>query len=556
MRLPRSRRLLPSTVLLLVLAGTSCGRQEVPDAAPPDAGGPSPAPGDAREFRDAYATAGLPAESPPTLVVLSPDTDEEFWLGETATPVNLTFLVENWTWPAAGRSVTCSVDGGVFGNPPGQPDPGPTGPASHIFEDVPVGRHRLCCTLTENGIPLSNCEATGCIDVTVSRECEYLTDPVCGDGNPCSADACLYDASIDHRRCIYGEVLAQDCCLSDMDCGCGPAGWQICVDGACKDCEDSGDCDDGNPCTVDQCSGGACSFQWSTLPGGTCCTGTAADGAVCDDGLYCTADLCSGVDPVTGKGTCVHPDAGYPDCCDSHGDCSDGNPCTSNVCMAHECRQAPVLDPLCCNPAMGNQDCDTGNPCEIGTCIVSTNQCVFSDLPFPDQLDGGPHCCEVHPDCMPGGIWEEDGDNDGDPGPNLPNTLDFCQGGQCAHVTDENFCTCMAGQACDHPCVPDSNVCTTDACVSNQCMHHPVPGCCLTAADCKDSDLCTTESCVGNVCVFGQVPDCCNKHTDCEDGNPCNVDACISKKCHHASNPAFPDCCSSDLDCDDNRECT
>jgi subtilisin-like proprotein convertase family protein len=530
---------------IIGLAG--CARQQSP-AASPDAADAGPLYDDLLGFLDAYASAGLAAEGDPALVILYPGDGTDLWLDAVATTVEMTFEVENWIWPEAGKGFICYIDDVV--------DSGAETDNSHTFDDVPAGVHQLCCSLTQGGEVLSNCEATACSEVRILQECDYLTDPICNDGNPCSAEACLYDLDIDHRRCFYGPIDDPLCCNSKFDCECGAAGWQICASGQCVDCAVDADCDDGNPCTDGTCTDGACSFEWVSTAEGLCCTGTSSDGTVCDDGSYCTSNTCTDIDPVTGVGHCFNPDAGYPDCCDTHADCQDGNPCTVNACLAHECRQGPKDDPLCCNPANGDADCDTGDPCVQGLCLPGTNQCEYTPLSVVEQQLQGIHCCEVHPDCMPGGVWEEDGDGDDDPGPDDPSTLDFCQNGQCQHVTNPAYCECMEGDGCAHPCEIDDNICTDDQCVNNVCLHANVAGCCNVAADCDDQDVCTLESCVDNDCVYTTKDGCCNAHFECDDGNPCNLDVCLSHSCHHGPDVDFPDCCNSDADCNDFHACT
>ncbi|MFH1531396.1 MAG: proprotein convertase P-domain-containing protein [Pseudomonadota bacterium] len=547
MKMPDMRR----TVLAVIAAGLllafgGCGK-ELP-AAFPDATDVGSTYEDLLGFLDGYVSAGLPAETDPTLVILYPGTGVEVWLDEIATTVDMTFAVENLLWPKAGMSVTCSIDDEL--------DSGATGDDSHTFGDVPVGVHQLCCTLTQGGQPLTNCEATACSQITVTRLCEYLTDPDCDDGNPCSASACLYDLDLDHRKCVYGPLDDPLCCNSFYDCECGANGWQVCSEGHCADCVVDDDCDDDNPCTNGYCTAGACSYAWIGTVDGLCCTGTAADGTICADGAYCTTDICADIDPVTGVGHCFNPDAGFPDCCDTHGDCEDGDPCTVNACMAHECREGPLDDPLCCNPANGDSDCLTGNSCVYGLCDPATNQCEYEDLGFADQQLLGIHCCEVHPDCMPGGVWEEDGDGDLDPGPDDPATLDFCQNGQCQHVLNPAYCGCMEGEGCEYPCEIDANICTQDQCINNICLHSNVAGCCNVPTDCADGNVCTVETCVDHDCVYTTTPGCCNTHAQCDDGNPCNQDVCLSHHCHYGPDPDFPDCCTTDAACNDYHSCT
>jgi hypothetical protein len=73
-------------------------------------------------------------------------------------------------------------------------------------------------------------------------------------------------------------------------------------------------CDDGDPCTIDECVDGECVF-------------TPMD---CDDGDPCTIDRC-----VDGK--CVFTPM----------DCDDGDPCTSDACVDGVCVHTPITNCNC-----------------------------------------------------------------------------------------------------------------------------------------------------------------------------------------------------------------
>lgn len=77
-------------------------------------------------------------------------------------------------------------------------------------------------------------------------------------------------------------------------------------------CTSPAECNDGNPCTQDQCVSGVC--QNPPVANGTACT---------DDGNVCTNDVCS-------AGTCTHPN-NTASCAD------DGNVCTNDVCSGGAC---------------------------------------------------------------------------------------------------------------------------------------------------------------------------------------------------------------------------
>lgn len=88
---------------------------------------------------------------------------------------------------------------------------------------------------------------------------------------------------------------------------------------AVRPCTVDGDCDDGNPCTDDACSGDRCEH--------------APNAAPCDDGNPCTeGDACAGR-------TCVGIVAGQ--CCAGSCGCSDADSCTLDACGPSGCSHAP-----------------------------------------------------------------------------------------------------------------------------------------------------------------------------------------------------------------------
>ncbi|MFZ4851360.1 MAG: hypothetical protein ACOYL7_19745, partial [Caldilinea sp.] len=97
----------------------------------------------------------------------------------------------------------------------------------------------------------------------------------------------------------------------------------------------------------------------------------------------------------------------------------------------------------------------------------------------------------------------------------------------------------------------DKDLCTTDACSNNLCLHDKLPGsqCCNKAGDCDDGKVCTLDSCpeVGLACAHTMVDAaCCDSAKDCDDGSACTIDSCSKNACLHKNT-----CCSSDADCAD-----
>ncbi|MBI4516037.1 MAG: hypothetical protein HY699_09515 [Deltaproteobacteria bacterium] len=215
-------------------------------------------------------------------------------------------------------------------------------------------------------------------------------------------------------------------------------------------CSTSAGCDDGNPCTTDQCifvgEFGNCQL-------------TASQGA-CDDGSYCNgADTCAlGVCGNHAGNPCV----GAGNCCDEVGDtcpatcsttpcdgknendpCDDGSACTSgDKCVSSpaglQCRGEPSIS---CN--------------QTGVC--SSNLCVDSQ--------SGPQCVEQSsgacpPDC---------GDGNLDPGEQCDGTDDVACPGEC-----QPDCGCPPpqhddGDPCSDPAQCASGFCADGVCCNSSC---------------------------------------------------------------------------------------
>lgn len=104
-------------------------------------------------------------------------------------------------------------------------------------------------------------------------------------------------------------------------------------------CLGAGDCDDGNPCTVDVCDNGVCVN--TPVADGTACS----NGEFCDGVETCQAGVC-----VDGADACVdlaHCDEINDLCleCLSNGECDDSNPCTIDTCENNTCVNTPIAPP-------------------------------------------------------------------------------------------------------------------------------------------------------------------------------------------------------------------
>ena len=344
-------------------------------------------------------------------------------------------------------------------------------------------------------------------------------------------------------------------------------------------CGSTKDCDDQNPCTVDQCTNtGVCAH----LKVGDCTP--CKINAQCEDKNACTIDTCD-----LNKNLCVHLPA--PGCCASPVQCNDGDPCTTDQCLNGKCTWAK--DPNC-GGCMADWQCEDGNACTVDQCFNGAcfhqplPGCAFCDADFMcddgnpctwDACDTSQKLCVYKTDPNCAFCMSDTQCNDGN-----ACTKDWCQNGQCQYATAPNCCTASSqcndgnpctkdgclGNQCIHEALPDccaptatgvptscddKNPCTKDTCQNNVCLHVTVPGCCTTDAACNDQNPCTKDACQNNVCVAfpSGGPGCCLSAKDCEDGDPCTDHACAAGAC---TTTPKPDCCAGDAQCEDGVKCT
>lgn len=287
-----------------------------------------------------------------------------------------------------------------------------------------------------------------------AADCKAAGAPACDDGNPCTSDDC--DPL---KGCQFTATPAA--CDDGDACTTGDAcKGKVCV-GQAKDCNDA------NACTSDACAAasgcvatpvaGACDDGDACTIGDSCSDGQCGGQALaCDDGQPCTDDACDGA-AATAKQACTHAP--------NQASCDDGDACTqADVCASAVCAGKPLQ---CDNPA----NCKTGETCSAGVC-----------------QGGSPKVC-----------------ND-----NSPCTED----------------SCVEGSGCVHKAVPgpcdDGDACTTgETCKDGACKS--------PSAGCDDANSCTTDSCSGGTgCTHVAIPD----GAACDDGDPCTLEGkCANGKC-------------------------
>ncbi|MCO4763566.1 MAG: hypothetical protein KC502_18795, partial [Myxococcales bacterium] len=143
-------------------------------------------------------------------------------------------------------------------------------------------------------------------------------------------------------------------------------------------CTSAAQCDDGNPCTTDDCASGSCAYK-------------AKDGGSCSDGLACTTgDICSG-GSCSGKAVlcddknactigdkCTEGKGGLAACVPGVAKpCNDGNPCTADSCdkVSGGCKFAPIKG--CLVGCKSDADCNDNNTCTQDLCDKTTGACTL-----------------------------------------------------------------------------------------------------------------------------------------------------------------------------------
>ncbi len=232
------------------------------------------------------------------------------------------------------------------------------------------------CTATAcRGIARSCDDANACTDDTCdpATGCVFTpNDDPCDNGDPCSVARCAGGACV-----VTG--LAPGCCDRDADCeapfhACAVA-ERTCVPVLCAPCDGDGDCGpDGNACLALP-SGGACGVDCS------------APGVSCPVDFVC-ADLGDGIRqcmPVAGDCACVPEfartcrgdEAVWVDSCGQSGEAIAD--CGSRGCVAGECcpEGTRVVEGECVSDPVPEQDIEPG----IEPFAETASEAVVEPLP-------------------------------------------------------------------------------------------------------------------------------------------------------------------------------
>ncbi len=266
------------------------------------------------------------------------------------------------------------------------------------------------------------------------------TSAACEDGNPCTQDVCIAADGCVHYPisglCSDGDpCTALDKCLKGACLGTPACGMP---------CSAATDCDDGDPCSHDFCTGAAG------------CSHTAKN---CEDGNVCTTDVCS-----SQTGECLSFFINAP--------CAVAKMavCASATCENGACVTTPL--PL-------GSSCTDGDPCTSDdTCLI--NGCVGKPKCPGDQNACTSDCAPLTGACDYAPIADGTACDDGEP----CTTVDVCSAGSCVGsvppvcAADNNPCTaatatCVNGWGCNPP-LADGTACSgSDKCYGGCCRPCP-----------------------------------------------------------------------------------
>ncbi len=301
--------------------------------------------------------------------------------------------------------------------------------------------------------------------------------------------------------CHYLEGFTDDCVYSS----CGLNETAACTTAGCV-CQTDAYCDDGDPCTIDECVNHGtvyadCSHTKREVDETPDQTLDAADGCCLPDSNG-TWDVDCG---TQGEGESWCPGYGFVDLQTDEDHCGA---CTTNctaskACCSGSCVNLAVNEENCGGCGV---DCGVGEFCDEGECVLiscdedsdcdDSNNCTVNACANPGTGDA--RCTTTAKEC--GTTCECDGDDC------------FCDG--------EGNCTTqgIAGANCIEQCFPAfemNSTCFYDVEFGDDCVYE---SCNLTA-----ETVCTEFGCA------------CTTHSACDDGNPCTTDTCVEGICEHES---------------------
>ncbi|MFQ5591429.1 MAG: hypothetical protein ACE5HE_09725 [Phycisphaerae bacterium] len=307
-------------------------------------------------------------------------------------------------------------------------------------------------------------------------------------------------------------------------------------------CVTDADCDDGNDCTQNICTGGICTYPAEAsgtscggAPVGPCDAQDTCDGAgVCQTNFAAAGTACG--DPNSSE--CDDPDT-----CDGTGGClantlpdgttcsDDGLACTLDECAAGACIHSPrPAGTPCGDPS--DTGCDNPDTCDaFGVCRSNLEPAGAACGDPTDTECDGADTCNGNGVCLAN--VRPAGTACGDPTATDCDSPDTCDGlGAClTHLAPAGLpCGNQVGNQCDDPDTCDgAGVCRPNSLPAGTPCGNP------GTSVCDNADICDGEG----TCQANNVAD----GTPCtDDGNPCRGDVCLGGACTHPLEPSGTPC--------------
>ena len=336
------------------------------------------------------------------------------------------------------------------------------------------------------------CSGTMCTHPS-NGTCACQTDDECDDSNPCTNDSCV-DNKCEYEGNTDSCADDGDACTNDV---CMPIGQDL-SGGVCSHpdngtclCEFDSQCNDTNPCTIDDCTDEHV------------CTNVGVSDPCTDDGSPCTDDVC---DPELKA--CGHPDKGL---------CTAGDPdlivIRANRTQKYVVVNATFLEHTAAIAGLAEvfQKVEEEN---YHFKLLSLSTGAYVTLGANEQLEATADLAGATvfsaPPCGTRRGLRAGNDNDGNPwiqarDPDVDGRL-AASNGSCASsgTSWEQFdLISIGGQCLDPVDCDDGNDCTSETCNSGFCEFTD-----LTSACTDDADTCTDDVCDRGACTHKQNGSC------------------------------------------------